>query len=201
MAIGMEEPKLLVIIGATGVQGGSVLNAFIGDPAWKVRGLTRNASAARAKELSAHGVEMVEADLDDAESLFRAFEGANVVYGVTDFWRPLSDSSLTQTRKPGQTLSRWAYEYELQQGKNIFDAASKIESLERLVFSTIADVAEHSEGKYTRAYHADTKAHAEQYAKQNHPELFKKTSTIQVGVYLSNFVELSTEMPIQVWIF
>lgn len=138
---------------------------------------------------------MVQADLDDVNSLSRAFEGANVIFGVTDFWKPLSDPNLTRNRKEGQTLSRWAYEYELQHAKNIFDVAAKVETLERLVFSSIADVAEHSEGKYTGAYHADTKAHAEKYGKQRYPELWKKTNTIQVGVYLSNFKELSTEMP------
>ncbi len=193
--IDMAKQNLLVVIGATGTQGGSVVDAFRGEPTWKIRGITRNVSASRAKRLSTLGVEMVEADLDDVDSLSCAFQGATVVYGVTDFWKPLSDPSLTKTRKPGQSLSRWAYEYELQQGKNIFDAAAKINTLERLIFSTIADVAEHSEGKYTRAYHADTKAHAEQYGKQQYPELWRKTSTIQVGVYLSNFAELSTEMP------
>ncbi|KAJ9503146.1 hypothetical protein H2202_001300 [Exophiala xenobiotica] len=191
----MAEEKLLVVIGATGTQGGSVVDAFRREPTWKIRGLTRNISASRAKRLSALGVEMVEADLDDFDSLCRAFQGATVVYGVTDFWKPLNDPSLTKSRKPGQSLSRWAYEYELQQGKNIFDAAANVNTLERLIFSTIADVAEHSEGKYTRAYHADTKAHAEKYGKQKYPELSRKTSTIQVGVYLSNFAELSTEMP------
>ncbi|KAJ9639735.1 hypothetical protein H2204_003528 [Knufia peltigerae] len=138
---------------------------------------------------------MVEADLNDPESLDLAFKGATVIYGVTDFWRPLSDPELTKNVKPGQCLSKWAYEYELQQGKNIFDAAAKVSGLERLIFSTIADVAEHSEGKYTRAYHADSKAHAEQYGRRKYPQLWNKTNTIQIGVYLSNFAELSTEMP------
>ncbi|KAK4944642.1 hypothetical protein LTR10_016076 [Elasticomyces elasticus] len=191
----MANTKLLVVIGATGTQGGSVVETFINDPSWKIRGVTRSTSSSRAKKLSARGVEMVEADLDNPKSLSAAFEGANVIYGVTDFWKPLSDPALTKNREPGQSLSRWAYEYELQQGKNLFDTAAKVNNLERFVFSSIADVAEHSEGKYTGAYHADTKAHAELYGKQKYPELWKKTNTIQIGVYLSNFAELETEMP------
>ncbi|KAI1608315.1 hypothetical protein EDD36DRAFT_412667 [Exophiala viscosa] len=191
----MANTKLLVVIGATGTQGGSVVEAFVGDPNWKIRGVTRSTTSSRAKKLSARGVEMVEADLDNPKSLSAAFEGASVIYGVTDFWKPLSDPVLTKSRKPGQSLGLWAYEYELQQGKNLFDAAAKVAELERFVFSSIADVAEHSEGKYTGAYHADTKAHAEAYGKQKYPELWKKTNTIQIGVYLSNFAELETEMP------
>ena len=191
----MASTKLLVVIGATGTQGGSVVETFLKDPKWRIRGLTRSVSAPKAKELAARGVEMVQGDLDDMESLLSAFTGANVIFGVTDFWKPMSDPVLSKTRDPGQKLSRWAYEYELQQGKNIFDAAAHIHTLDRLIFSTIADVAEHSEGKYLGAYHADTKAHAEQYGKRKYPELWKRTSTIQVGVYMSNFAELSTEMP------
>lgn len=191
----MDTKQLLVVVGATGTQGGSVVDAFSGDPSWRIRGLTRNKSSSRSKSLSLRGVEMVEADLNDPESLDLAFKGATVIYGVTDFWRPLSDPELTKNVNPGQCLSKWAYEYELQQGKNIFDAAAKVSGLERLIFSTIADVAEHSEGKYTRAYHADSKAHAEQYGRRKYPQLWNKTNTIQIGVYLSNFAELSTEMP------
>lgn len=196
----MANSKLLVVVGATGTQGGSVVETFLREPQWKIRGVTRNASSSQAKKLSARGVEMVEADLDDPRSLSAAFTGASVIYGVTDFWKPLSDPKLTQHKNPDQSLSRWAYEYELRQGKNLFDAAAKVDTLERFIFSSIADVAEHSEGKYTGAYHADTKAHAEKYGRQEHPELWRKTSTIQVGVYLSNFAELETEMPRKVCI-
>lgn len=191
----MGERKLLVVIGATGTQGGSVVNTFLNDPEWKIRGLTRNVKGERAQKLSAQGVEVVAAELNDVDSLRRAFQGATVIFGVTDFWRPLEDPELLTTVKPGQKLSRWAYEYELQQGKNIFDAAAGVDTLQRLIFSSIEDVAEHSGGKYKHAYHADTKAHAEAYGKKKYPELWQKTNTIQVGVYLSNFRELQTEVP------
>ncbi|KAF2453536.1 putative hscarg dehydrogenase, partial [Lineolata rhizophorae] len=190
----MGEAKLLVVIGATGTQGGSVVNSFLRDPEWRLRGITRDADSSKARELSARGVEMVAADLNDADSLRRAFQGAAVVFGVTDFWKPLADPELTRTAEPGR-LARWAYEYELQQGRNIFDAAASIGTLDRLIFSTIQDVAEASNGKYVGAYHADTKAHAEMYGKNTYPDLYGKTSTIQVGVYLSNFKELPSEMP------
>jgi hypothetical protein len=76
----------------------------------------------------------------------------------------------------------------LQQGKNIFDAASKIESLKRLVFSGLSDASKWSGGKYTHVYHFDSKAHALEYGRKTHPDLWKKTSVIQVGFYLTNIL-------------
>ncbi|KAF2461169.1 hypothetical protein BDY21DRAFT_279200 [Lineolata rhizophorae] len=191
----MQQPKLLVVIGATGTQGGSVVNTFHNDPEWRIRGLTRSLSSQRAKELSSRGVEMVAGDLNSLKSLIQAFQGANAIFAVTDFWRPLSDPKFTEGIKPGQTLSELAYEHELRQGKNIFDAAAKTEGLSRLIFSSIADVSEASGGKYTRVYHSDTKTHAEAYGRETYPELWKKTSTIQVGYYLSNWRDHPSEMP------
>ncbi|KAF4502533.1 nitrogen metabolic regulation nmr [Fusarium agapanthi] len=69
--------KLIVILGATGNQGGSVAEVFLSEPGWKVRALTRNTSTAKAKALSSKGAEVVRADLDDPSSLKAAFEGAH----------------------------------------------------------------------------------------------------------------------------
>lgn len=56
--------KIIAVIGATGIQGGSVIKSILGDPAmaanWTVRGLTRDASKDAAKELASQGVEVVE---------------------------------------------------------------------------------------------------------------------------------------------
>lgn len=55
--------KLITVFGATGKQGGSVVQAFLNDPklqsAWTVRGVSRNAESDSAKKLSAQGVEVV----------------------------------------------------------------------------------------------------------------------------------------------
>lgn len=54
--------KLLVVFGATGNQGGSVVNAVLQDPVlgkeFKIRGVTRDVSKPAAKELEAKGVEV-----------------------------------------------------------------------------------------------------------------------------------------------
>jgi uncharacterized protein YbjT (DUF2867 family) len=62
--------NLLVVTGATGLQGTGVINAVsTTNPDWKIRGITRNIHSEKALALSAQGIEMVAADLDDAESL------------------------------------------------------------------------------------------------------------------------------------
>lgn len=70
----MASPKLIVVIGATGAQGGSVVSSLLGDKSYRIRGVTRNPSSEKAKALSAKGVEVVTADSSDAGSLKKAFE-------------------------------------------------------------------------------------------------------------------------------
>ena len=79
--------KLLVVVGATGGQGGSVIKAFLQRPEWRLRGLTRNPNGARAKELSSQGVEIVAADINDVKTLSAVFSGAAAIFAVTDFVR------------------------------------------------------------------------------------------------------------------
>lgn len=81
---------LLVVLGATGNQGGSVISHFLAQSpqTYRLRGLTRNTSSASAQALTAKGVEMIAADVDDFSSLRRAFDGAEAIFAVTDFWGP-----------------------------------------------------------------------------------------------------------------
>jgi len=69
----MSKP-IVVVIGATGGQGGSVVTSFLEDGFYQVRGITRNVNSAKAKALKARGVELVSADLDNIESLTIAFK-------------------------------------------------------------------------------------------------------------------------------
>lgn len=43
----------IVVLGATGQQGSSVVEAFLQNNNWKVRGLTRNVESETAKKLAA----------------------------------------------------------------------------------------------------------------------------------------------------
>lgn len=66
--------KLITVLGATGVQGGSVVASCLKSGDYKVRGVTRNVESAASKALIAKGVEMVKADVNDEASLVKAFE-------------------------------------------------------------------------------------------------------------------------------
>ncbi|KAF4991782.1 hypothetical protein FGRMN_7622 [Fusarium graminum] len=116
--------KLIVVIGATGGQGGSVVNTFLHDPGWLVRGITRNLSSPKAEILKARGVELVQADLDDRASLQNAFQDADAIFAVSDFWGIYNDPK-RKPPKPGQPRNEWTKEQETQQLKNIIDEAAK----------------------------------------------------------------------------
>jgi uncharacterized protein YbjT (DUF2867 family) len=78
--------KLIVVIGATGRQGGAVSRALQASGQFKVRALTRNRG--KHRELAD---EVVEADLDRPETLKHAFKGVDGVFLVTNFWEEGTD--------------------------------------------------------------------------------------------------------------
>ena len=67
-------PKLVVVVGATGGQGGSVIKRLLADGIYQLRGITRNPQSKSSQELTAKGVEMVTADINDLESIVAAFK-------------------------------------------------------------------------------------------------------------------------------
>jgi saccharopine dehydrogenase-like NADP-dependent oxidoreductase len=74
---------LVVVVGVTGNQGGSVVKALAeSDKPYRIRGLTRDVTKLAAREFAAQGVEMVSISLsaDNADAVKKVFEGANVVF-------------------------------------------------------------------------------------------------------------------------
>ena len=88
----MADKKTIAVMGATGAQGGGLVRAILADPraAFAVRALTRDANSDKARALAELGAEVVAADVDDVESLKRAFDGAYGAYCVTFFWEHFS---------------------------------------------------------------------------------------------------------------
>ncbi|MFS7192137.1 NmrA family NAD(P)-binding protein [Serratia proteamaculans] len=74
--------KTIVVLGATGQQGGAVTRALIADGRWRIRALSRNPDSDTARQLAARGVEVVAADIDRPDSVQQAFKGAYGVYSV-----------------------------------------------------------------------------------------------------------------------
>jgi uncharacterized protein YbjT (DUF2867 family) len=88
----MAQPKIIAVVGATGAQGGGLVRAIQNDARgeYRARAITREVNSPKAKELAALGAEIVAADVDDEESLQRAFDGAYGAYCVTFYWAHFS---------------------------------------------------------------------------------------------------------------
>jgi uncharacterized protein YbjT (DUF2867 family) len=83
-----NDRKVIAVIGATGAQGGGLVRAILEDPAggFAVRAITRDVDSPKAKALARLGAEVVAANIDDAASVERAFQGAYGAFCVTFFW-------------------------------------------------------------------------------------------------------------------
>jgi uncharacterized protein YbjT (DUF2867 family) len=95
----VSNKKIIAVLGSTGAQGGGLVRAILDDPdgPFTPRAVTRDAGSAKARALAELGVEVVEASLEDENSLRTAFEGAHGVYVVTNFWESMSaDVELAQ---------------------------------------------------------------------------------------------------------
>lgn len=114
--------KTIVVTGATGAQGGGLVRAILNDPnkEFAVRAVTRNPDSDKAKQLAALGAEVVTADLDDQQSLEKAFKGAYGAFCVTNFWEHFSA------------------EKEYSQAKNLAHAA-KNAGIQHVIWSTLED--------------------------------------------------------------
>src|SRR5271169_5955065 len=88
----MADKKIIAVMGATGSQGGGLVRAILSDPngGFAARAITRDVNSDKAKELAKLGAEVVKADIDDVESLKKAFAGAYGAYCVTFFWNHFS---------------------------------------------------------------------------------------------------------------
>ena len=86
----MSGRKTIAVIGATGAQDGDLVRAILNDPKgdFSARVLTRDVNGARAKDFARLGAEVVNADIDNSESLKKAFEGAYAAFCVTFFCLP-----------------------------------------------------------------------------------------------------------------
>ncbi|MGA8546141.1 MAG: NmrA/HSCARG family protein [Mycobacterium sp.] len=72
----------ITVMGATGQQGGAVVNALL-NLAVPIRAVTRNPNGDRARTLAKRGVEVAYADLEDADSVQAAFDGAAAAFAMT----------------------------------------------------------------------------------------------------------------------
>ncbi|MGE3958717.1 MAG: NmrA/HSCARG family protein [Vicinamibacterales bacterium] len=90
--------KTILITGATGQQGGATLKNLLGQ-GFTLRALTRKPEGDKARALADAGVEVVQGDLDDVESLKRALAGAWGVYAVQNTWEAGVEGEETQGKR------------------------------------------------------------------------------------------------------
>ncbi|MCJ1390250.1 hypothetical protein MMC18_003108 [Xylographa bjoerkii] len=170
--------KTIAITGATGGQGGSVARIILQRGDWKVRAITRNVESRGAKALAAQGAEVVAADLDDEESLVKAFEGVQTVFGVTNFWEQLY-----------QLGAEAASKHEQEQAIKLASAAAKTKTLEHYIWSTLPSTKAPSGGKHF-VPHMEPKSQVDQYIRDKLPELAKKTTFMWVAWYPANLAKM-----------
>jgi len=122
----MAGKRIIAVLGATGAQGGGMVNAILDNPhgEFAVRALTRNPASDAARALAARGAEVAKADLDDEDSVREALDGAYGAFVVTAFWEYMS------------------VERELAQARAAANAA-KAAGLAHVVWSTLPDTRKH----------------------------------------------------------
>jgi len=91
----MSTPRFVLVTGATGQQGGAVVQALLAR-GHRVRGLTRNANSDKAKRLAAQGVEVAAGDFTDHDSLVRAATGVDAIYAMSTPFEKGMDAETAQ---------------------------------------------------------------------------------------------------------
>ncbi|MFN8008249.1 MAG: NmrA/HSCARG family protein [Terriglobia bacterium] len=118
----MSDKKIIAVVGSTGSQGNGLVRAILADPsqAFAVRAITRNVNSDKAQQLAKLGAEVVAGDIDNTESMRKAFQGAFGAYCVTFFW------------------DHFSAERELEQARCLAEAA-KLAGLKHVIWSTLED--------------------------------------------------------------
>ena len=173
----MNDKKIIAVLGATGSQGGGLVRAILNDPTggFAARAITREPNSDKAKELAKAGAEVVSADVDNVESLKRAFQGAYGAYCVTFYWAHFSP------------------EKELAEAKAMATAA-RDSRLQHVIWSTLEDTRQWVPlsdtrmptlmGKY-KVPHFDAKGESNRFF----TELGVPTTFLLTSFYWDNFIQ------------
>jgi uncharacterized protein YbjT (DUF2867 family) len=176
-----ERKQSIAVVGATGAQGGGLIRAILSDPnnTFHARAITRNPRSEVASNLAELGANVIAADLDDVNSLKKAFAGVHGAYCVTNFWEHMSPDK------------------ELEQARNMAEAARHA-NVAHVIWSTLEDTRVYVPpddnrmptlmGKY-KVPHFDAKGEAnKEFENRDIPTTFLLTS-----FYWDNFVRFGME--------
>ncbi|CAG8888208.1 unnamed protein product [Penicillium egyptiacum] len=162
--------KIITIFGATGNQGGSVARSLLKNPAFHVRGITRNPGSDASKALISQGAEMVQANGLSPDEMKAAFRGSwGVFLNINS-----DDKAFTNPESPS----------EFDMGKIIVDAAA-FAGVQHFVFSSGPPCSEMTNGKVSMKA-MDMKYKTEQYLRSL--GVFKSVLPLGPGWFLENFL-------------
>ncbi|HEX8254436.1 MAG TPA: NmrA/HSCARG family protein [Thermoanaerobaculia bacterium] len=165
----MNSKETILVVGATGAQGGGVARNLLSRGKFNVRILTRRPDAEAAQALRSLGAEVARGDLNELESLRAALRGVYGVYGVTNFWEH--------------------FDKEKVQGRNLVDAVADA-NVKHFIFSTLPSI-EKETGGTLKSPHFDIKAELEEYTRSRGiPSTF-----IHVPFYYDNFLSFFPPRP------
>jgi uncharacterized protein YbjT (DUF2867 family) len=172
--------KLLTIFGATGNQGGSVINAILSSTQlstkYSLRAITRDTTKPNAQALASKGVDLAQADLNNADSIASAIQGSYGVFAVTDYWATTSK------------------DIEYAQGKNIVDACVA-QGVKHLVWSSLPNVTRMTDGVLSGVEHFDSKAAVAEYAEKVKGAAGLRVSNFMPGFFMSNLLGMIKAQP------
>jgi uncharacterized protein YbjT (DUF2867 family) len=165
--------KIFAIFGATGQQGGSIVDYVLNDPElsrqYKIRAITRDVTSDKAKQLK-DKVDVVHGDILNRSSLETALTDVHTVFIMT---APLLHPDV---------------EYDTV--KTIADIAVEKDA-KYVIFSTLPSIRELSGGKYTKVTLFDIKAKAEEYIRG----LPIQSAFCSLGSFMENFESTSFLTP------
>jgi uncharacterized protein YbjT (DUF2867 family) len=173
--------KVLAIFGATGQQGGSIVDFVLNDPQlsqeYTIRAITRDPSSPSAQSLKTKkvNIQVVRGDVTDPSSLTTALKDAHTIF------------ALTAPSFGGGPHSR---AQEFATGKNIADAAVA-NGTSYIILSTLPNVTALSNNKYTKVTSFDAKADVEAYIKT----LPLRSAFFAPGSFMQNFQSIMAPRP------
>ncbi|KAK3678843.1 hypothetical protein LTR78_001296 [Recurvomyces mirabilis] len=163
--------KILVIFGASGNQGRSVIDTVLANKElskkFQIRAVTRDVNKASVVELAKSGVEVVSADMDSTSSMSNVVDGAHTVFLMTNFWESMSATK------------------EVAQGKAVADAC-KAAGVKHLIFSSLINTTEASQGRLSHISHFDGKAQIEAYIR----DIQVPATFVLPGMFMSGFLTM-----------
>src|SRR5882724_1759963 len=101
---------VILVTGATGQQGGAVARELLARK-HTVRAMTRKPDTDAAKALARQGAEVVKGDLNDAESLRRALQGAWGMFAVQNTWETGVEGEEVQGKRIAELARKTGVEH------------------------------------------------------------------------------------------